>query len=94
MLEFRDIRSIQHCVSSQYVMCVRCCIFLASVSPRVVTRPGQENWQDHWCPAYYPLVGAIEVEKGDTVRLKVTHSELHVMFEVLGVDRHPSGESE
>ncbi|CAM9327937.1 unnamed protein product [Sphacelaria rigidula] len=54
------------------------------------TRPDQENWQDHWCPAYFPLVGAMEVEKGDTVRLKVTHSELHVMFEVLGVDRHAS----
>lgn len=60
----------------------------------MVTRPDQENWQDHWCPAYFPLVGAMEVEKGDTVRLKVTHSELHVMFEVLGVDRHASGESE
>lgn len=49
-------------------------------------RPGAENWQDHWCPSYFPVVGNVQVEAGDTVRLKVTHSELNIMFEVLGVD--------
>lgn len=58
----------------------------------MITRPGAENWQDHWCPAYFPLVGAVEVQKGDMVCLKVTHSELHVMCEVLSVERATSSE--
>lgn len=54
--------------------------------PFRVCRPGVENWQDHWVPSYFPLVGGVKVSAGDTVRLKVTHSELNIMFEVLGVD--------
>lgn len=57
-------------------------------------RPGAENWQDHWCPSYFPLVGNVEVCAGDTVRLKVTHSELNIMFEVLGVDAESDQELE
>lgn len=49
------------------------------------SRPGAENWQDHWCPCYFPLPGRIAVRAGDTVRLKVTHSELHIVFEILDV---------
>ncbi|CAM9803913.1 unnamed protein product, partial [Laminaria digitata] len=54
------------------------------------TRPEAENWQDHWCPSYYPVVGNAEVCAGDTVRLKVTHSDLNIMFEVVGVDANPA----
>lgn len=53
-------------------------------------RPEAENWQDHWCPSYYPVVGNAEVCAGDTVRLKVTHSDLNIMFEVVGVDANPA----
>lgn len=52
----------------------------------MLCRPGVENWQDHWVPSYFPLVGSVEVNAGDKVWLKVTHSELNIMFEVLGVD--------
>lgn len=34
------------------------------------------------------MVGQVEVRAGDTVHLKSTHSELNIIFEVLGVDRH------
>lgn len=35
-------------------------------------------------------MGSVEVSAGDTIRLKVTHSELNIMFEVLGVDANPA----
>lgn len=35
------------------------------------------------------MVGNVQVRTGDTIRLKVTHSELNIMFEVLGVDANP-----
>lgn len=45
-------------------------------------------------PSYFPLVGRVKVRAGDTVRLKATHSELNIMFEVLGVDAKPAEQDE
>ncbi|CAN0132511.1 unnamed protein product [Scytosiphon promiscuus] len=53
------------------------------------TRPGAENWQDHWCPSYFPVCNRVYVHAGDLVHLKVTHSELNIMFEVSSVDTKP-----
>ena len=36
------------------------------------------------------MVGNVKVCAGDTVRLKVTHSDLNIMFEVVGVDVNPA----
>lgn len=36
------------------------------------------------------MVGRVKVCAGDTVRLKVTHSDLNIMFEVVGVDANPA----
>lgn len=52
----------------------------------MLCRPGAENWQDHWCPSYFPVCNRVHVRAGDLVHLKVTHSELNIMFEVAGVD--------
>ncbi|CAN0397073.1 unnamed protein product, partial [Discosporangium mesarthrocarpum] len=46
------------------------------------TRPGAENWQDHWVPSFYPLVGGTRVNQGDRVHLKACHSELNMSFEI------------
>ena len=67
--------------------------FYSTVSS-VCFRPGVENWQDHWVPSYFPVVGSVKVNAGDTVQLKVTHSELNIMFEVLGVDPDPAQQEE
>lgn len=56
-----------------------------SLSPSL--RPGAENWQDHWTPSYFPICNRVEVRAGDLVRMKVTHSELNIMFEVLAVEK-------
>lgn len=65
-------------------------IILCKTQPARVCRPGVENWQDHWVPSYFPLVGSVKVGAGDTILLNVTHSELNIMFEVLGVDAKPA----
>ncbi|CAB1110983.1 unnamed protein product [Ectocarpus sp. CCAP 1310/34] len=60
-----------------------------SPSLSLFLRPGAENWQDHWTPSYFPICNRVEVRAGDLVRMKVTHSELNIMFEVLAVEREP-----
>ncbi|CAM9779437.1 unnamed protein product, partial [Hapterophycus canaliculatus] len=58
------------------------------------TRPGAENWQDHWCPSYFPVCNQVHVRGGDLVHLKVTHSELNIMFEVEKVDTNSEQQQE
>lgn len=46
------------------------------------TKPGAQNWQDHWVPVVFPLTNQLQVTRSDAVVLRAHHDDLHIWFEV------------
>uniref|UniRef100_K3X5J8 Protein arginine N-methyltransferase domain-containing protein n=1 Tax=Globisporangium ultimum (strain ATCC 200006 / CBS 805.95 / DAOM BR144) TaxID=431595 RepID=K3X5J8_GLOUD len=46
------------------------------------TKPGAQNWQDHWVPVVFPLTEHVHVDASDAVVLRTHHDDLHIWFDV------------
>ncbi|KAF1315045.1 Arginine n-methyltransferase, partial [Globisporangium splendens] len=46
------------------------------------TKPGVQNWQDHWVPVVFPLTERVHVNASDAVVLRAHHDDLHIWFDV------------
>ena len=56
------------------------------------TRPGAENWQDHWVQCAYPLPSKRILKKGETVTLVAHRNDTTVWFSLAESDLSSAGE--
>ncbi len=42
------------------------------------TRPGDQNWQDHWVQVVYPLPESLDCQQGDVIRVTCTTDNLRI----------------
>eukprot|EP01041_Mallomonas_annulata_P004801 gene4801-9574_t len=55
------------------------------------TRPGAQNWQDHWLQVAYPLPHPISCKSGDIISVSAAHNGLQIWLEAhLLVNQTPS----
>lgn len=50
------------------------------------TRPGKQNWQDHWLQMIFPLKDGISVMPGDVIHLDVYHDSIKIWLKVHQID--------
>ncbi|KAI9985274.1 hypothetical protein PInf_004600 [Phytophthora infestans] len=46
------------------------------------TRPGAQNWQDHWVQVVFPLVADIHTQVNDKLILRAHHDDIRIWFDV------------
>ncbi|ETM53871.1 hypothetical protein L914_02694, partial [Phytophthora nicotianae] len=46
------------------------------------TKPGAQNWQDHWVQVVFPLVGGIQTQVKDKLMLRAHHDGIRIWFDV------------
>ncbi|POM58484.1 Arginine N-methyltransferase [Phytophthora palmivora] len=46
------------------------------------TKPGAQNWQDHWVQVVFPLVGNIQARPSEKLILRAHHDDIRIWFDV------------
>ncbi|KAK1942467.1 Protein arginine N-methyltransferase 7 [Phytophthora citrophthora] len=46
------------------------------------TKPGAQNWQDHWVQVVFPLVGNIHARVNEKLILRAHHDDIRIWFDV------------